>query len=147
MASTSAATSLSREGLRSIILYEFLLGSSERGAATRINSLMGQAMVSNATVHRWFARFTSGNFSLEDEPHMGRPSTFDEAALKESIERDPRQTTRCLAENFQCDHKTIEKHLHSLGFVWRYAAWIPHALTVHNLRMRSDICSTLLTSH
>ncbi|VDN34984.1 unnamed protein product [Cylicostephanus goldi] len=135
MAPSSFAALLSRKSLRSIIFYEYRLGSSERAAARRINLLIGQGTVSHMTVHRWFQRFKSGNFSLEDEAHSGRPPTFDEGRLKKSIEKDPRQTTRCLAEEFKCHHSTIETHLHSLGFIRKYAVWIPHSLSPHQLRM------------
>ena len=89
----------------------------------------------------------NGKYELEDQPRFGRPLVVDDRRLKEAIEAGPRQISRCLAEEFAVDHKTILRYLHVLGYMWRYSAWIPHALEPHQLRQRSDTCMYLLTSH
>jgi hypothetical protein len=33
----------------------------------------GEGAVNECTVQRWFKQFASGNLSLEDEQHLGRP--------------------------------------------------------------------------
>lgn len=145
MSTPDDETPISREQLRLLLLHEYRLGSTARAAATKICQTMGPGTVSHVTASRWFNRFKDGNTNLEDEPHSGRPSDFDIAALKDIIEKDPRQTSRCLVEHFKCTHPTILRYLHELGKSWKMGMWIPHTLTADLSRLRSDICISLLT--
>lgn len=146
MASTNTnSTTVSRAQLHLLLLHEHRLGSSARAAADRINQSMGPGTVSHMTAARWFNRFKDGNLELEDEPRSGRPPTFDLNALKAAVEMDPRQSSRCLAEQFGHSHMTVLRHLHDLGFVWKMPVWIPHELSASQLQMRSDIAASLLS--
>lgn len=146
MASTSTnSTPISREQLRAILLHEHRLGSSARHAAEKINGTMGPGTVSHMTANRWFKRFSNGDDDFEDKTHPGRPSTFDLDALKLAIESDPRLTTPCLAERFECSKTTILTNLHELGFVWKLPIWVPRDLSSFQLQVRSDIASSLLS--
>ena len=117
MASTSSeSTTILREQLRLLFLYEHRLGSSAHVAADRINQSMGLSTVSHMTAARWFKRFKDGNLELEDEPRSGRPPVFDLDALKAVIEEDSRQSRWCLAERLGHSQSTVLHHLHDLGY-------------------------------
>lgn len=77
----------------------------------------------------------------------GRPSHIDLDELKAIVEADPRQTTRCLAQHFECSHTSIEKHLDQIGKSWKYGVWVPHELTRDQLNRWVDACIELLTCH
>jgi hypothetical protein len=49
----------------------------------------GEGAVNECTAHRWFKRFASGNLSLEDEQHPGRPRIWDSEATTEAAEQQP----------------------------------------------------------
>ena len=49
------------------------------------------------TCQRWFARFSSGDFDLNDKDRPGRPIEANDSLLEELVEKDPRQTARDLA--------------------------------------------------
>ena len=90
MASTSSeSTTISREGLRLLLLHEHRLGSSARKAADRINQSMGPGTVSHMTATRWFDRFKHGDYDLEDKQHPGRPPVFDLTSWKLPLKRIP----------------------------------------------------------
>ena len=55
---------------RPIFLYEFKLNQSAAETARKINQPFGNNRVNERTVRRWFAKFHSGDFSLEDEPEV-----------------------------------------------------------------------------
>ena len=78
--------------IRSILLYEFKLGTSARGTASRLCRFFGKDTISDRSAQYWFANIRSGDESLEDEAKSGRPSEFDEDALKQMIEETPTLT-------------------------------------------------------
>jgi len=91
-------------------------------------------------VRKWFARFKTGDFNLEDQECPGRPSTTDEDEIKTLIEYNPRYTIRKLAEMLNMSISTIHEHFVKLN---RFDVWIPHDLTEKNLMDRISICDSL----
>ncbi|EYC34339.1 hypothetical protein Y032_0001g368 [Ancylostoma ceylanicum] len=63
---------VSRRDFRVIMLYEFKLSHSAAEAARNIALAFGTDSPSERTVRRWFAKFSSGDFDLEDEPDRGK---------------------------------------------------------------------------
>jgi hypothetical protein len=108
---------------------------------------MGKDILSIRTAQHWFNRFKNGNFELDDLPRSGRPLELDVDLLTQLIEEDPRLTRRCLAEQLECSHTAVEKHLNELGKTWKYGVWIPHHLSPHQLQLKVDACMELLISH
>ena len=50
-------------------------------AAREICEVYGENAISDRTGQKWFAKFRSGNFDLNDAPRSGRQSYFDESHL------------------------------------------------------------------
>jgi histone-lysine N-methyltransferase SETMAR len=105
--------------IRHIMLYEFRKNNNASVATKNICAVYENA-VSVWTVRRWFEKFRSGDFSLDDEPGRGRKTELDIDALKELVESDPRQTTREMAETLGTSHTTIRTHLERLGKVHKF---------------------------
>lgn len=136
---------ISREQLTLLLLYEFRLGHKATEATRNICGAMGEGVLSYDTARRWFARFKEGDFKLEDEDRSGRPVEVDLKELRRIIEEEPRSTTRQLAEQLNCSHVVVEKHLHEMGKIWKYGTWIPHELNPDQMERRVDACMQLLT--
>ncbi|VDO70153.1 unnamed protein product [Heligmosomoides polygyrus] len=64
--------------IRTFVYYERLLGNDTGTAVANICRACKEDAVSRRTVRRWFNRFESGDTSLEDREHSGRPSTVDD---------------------------------------------------------------------
>ncbi len=75
---------------------------------------------------------------------MNKKFIFGTVCSTSSIDADPRQTTRKLAEQLNCHHSTVERHLHALGKVHKYRSSSPHQLSIDNLAQRASICASLL---
>ena len=135
----------SKEHIRHCLLYEYQLQHSESEATRNICQAIGQGSISHGTASNWFKEFRKKNYRLEDKPRSGRPSEVDLNDLKARIERDPRQTTRCLASILGCTHTTIENHLKQFGLVAKLGVWVPHDLSQLHQKQRLDICMNLLS--
>lgn len=129
--------------IRAIIYYEFLRKSSTRNAADNINAAFGDGAVSQSKVSRWYARFNSGDTSLEDHERPGRPVVLEDEALLAELQQHPEATTRELASALGCTHVAIENRFHKLGYRRVMAKWVPHQLTSANLAARVSICQSL----
>jgi [histone H3]-lysine36 N-dimethyltransferase SETMAR len=134
-----------KTALRQCFLYDCLSGITAAESSRRICAAFGQHVVAERTAQRWFDRFRSGNYSLEDEPKSGRPSKIDDKQLRQIVEADPRQTTRDLATALGCVHSTIVKHLAAIGKKSKLGQWVPHDLTDHDRQRRVEVCTWLLS--
>ena len=82
-----------------IFLYEYKLGNNAAKAARNINQAFGENTVNDRKVQRWFEKFRSGDFSLQNEPR-GRPKTsVKNDALKALVETNPTVSTRTCYQN------------------------------------------------
>lgn len=133
-----------RELVRHCLLYEYRLGHSAAVAARNIRSAEGEDAVSDATARRWIERFRNNNYDLKDYPRSGRPVEIDVDRLNEIIERDPRISSRCLAD-LNCSHTQVLEYLHQLQKVFKLGTWISHELTVTQLNQRVNICMNILS--
>ena len=64
-----------------------------------------------------FKKFRSGDFSLKDDQHSGRPSEVDDDIFKAIIESNRHITLREIAKQLNVSHATIENHIRYLGLV------------------------------
>jgi hypothetical protein len=67
---------------RAIFRFLFKKGDSEAQAIREICECEGDGAISHSTAERWFRKFCSGDESLFNEPHLGRPSAVDDEAVR-----------------------------------------------------------------
>lgn len=133
--------------LRHLLLFEFNRGSTAAQASRNINKVYGKNFIAGRTSRKWFARFKSNIFSLDDAPRAGRPIDFDDQRLLAILKEDNCQTTREISEQMNCDQKTVLNHLHILGKVQKLGAWIPRDLSQKNKDDRVTVCASLLARY
>ena len=83
---------MSLSDFQPIFLYEFKLNQSAVETARKINQAFGNDSVNSTvfgTVRRWFAKYRSGDFSLEDELRSGRPTVIQDEGLRTLVETNP----------------------------------------------------------
>ena len=130
--------------IRHIMLYHFEKGWKAAQSFRDLNELFGKGTISESQCREWFARFKSGDTSLEDKPGRGRPSDFDDQAFLAAVEEDESLTTRMLAEDFNVNQFTVVRRLKKLGKMWKIAGWVPHELSDNNRADRVRIFTELL---
>jgi histone-lysine N-methyltransferase SETMAR len=146
---------VSKEHLRHSLLFIFdamrsgLISGQDEGKTAEqwINTIHGEGTISKSTCAKWFAEFRKGNRSLEDTPHIGRPSTIDDATLKSLVLDDSTLTPEDLAVTFGCDARTIRRHLHSAGLVPKHSRWVPHELSDRQKEQRVQAATELLRQY
>lgn len=131
-------------GIRFCMLYDFKQGKTATESLQSLHEAFGEDVMSKSQCHKWFQRFRNGDMSLEDEERGRPPQVIDDEELKRVIESDPRQTTRELAQIFDCSYVTISNHLHSIGKTNRCGKWVPHQLSESNAAMRMTNSGILL---
>jgi len=113
------------------MLYEFRKGNKATQATKNINKIYENALDVRKT-QRWFVKFRSGDFSLEDLARSGRPIEVNNEALEALVESNPKQSLHKLAAKMECSHEAIRQHLQQIGKVLREWIWVPYQLSAQN---------------
>lgn len=129
------------EHIRHCLFYDLHHGRGATEAAQNICLAYGDGALSKRTCERWFAKFQSGDESLEDGPRQGRPSEIVDEDLELLLKENPRMATRERGDRLGTSHTTVENHLHETGKVLKFGVWIPHDLTEGQLIQRVAICA------
>lgn len=88
----------------------------------------GDNAVSARTCRRWYERFKSDNFELEDESRSGRPQEIDNEILEALLDEDMAQSSCKLAKQVNTSHKTVLTHLRETEKVKKYGKRVSHVL-------------------
>ncbi|XP_018343849.1 PREDICTED: histone-lysine N-methyltransferase SETMAR-like [Trachymyrmex septentrionalis] len=78
---------------RHILLYYFKKGKRAAEAHRKICSVYGDDALTKRAAQKWFAKFRSGDTSLEDGPRSGRPTEVDSNDIKALVEQETKDLT------------------------------------------------------
>ena len=76
------------------------------------------------TDQKWFAKFSAGDFSLDDAPPSGRPVDVDSDQNETLIENNQCYAMQEIADILKISKSSVENHL--LGYVNRFDVSVPH---------------------
>ena len=71
----------------------------------------GEHALAERTCQKWFARFKSSEFGLEDEERPGQPKKFEDEELEALLDEDCCQTQEELAESLGVTQAAISKRI------------------------------------
>ena len=77
----------------------------------------GEHVLAERTCQKWFARFKSSDFGLEDEERPGQPKKFEDEELETLYDEDCCQTQEELAESLEVTQAAISKRLKAAGYI------------------------------
>jgi transposase len=112
-----------------------------------LHEVYGDHALAEQTCRKWFARFKSGDFDLENKDRPGQPKKFEDADLEALLDEDSCQTQEELAESLGVDRSTIAKRLHNLGMIQKQGNWVPYELKPRDIERRFFTCEQLLQRH
>ncbi|KAL1139196.1 hypothetical protein AAG570_009255 [Ranatra chinensis] len=111
------------EHYRNLVLFYFKKGKKAAETCRKICAVYGEDAVTERVCQKWFSRFRSGNFSVQDAPRSGRPTEINSDEVKEMVDTNPRYTTRQIADILKISKSSVENHLHQLSHVSRLDVW------------------------
>ena len=76
-----------------ILLYYFKKGKNAIKNTKKICAMCEEGAVTDPTCQRWFTKFHTGNFSLDDALWSGRPVEVDSDQMKTLIKKNQCSTT------------------------------------------------------
>ena len=133
--------------LRGILLHYFNMKKKAAESHRILVEVYGEHALAERTCQKWFARFKSGDFGLEDEEREGAPPKFMDTELEELLDQDPAQTQEEVAKTLGVDQSTISKRLKAMGMIRKVGHWVPYELKPRDVERRFMACEQLLQRH
>ena len=99
------------------------------------------------TCQKWFARFKSDDFGLEDEEHPGQPKKFKDKKLEALLDEDCCQIQEQVAESLGVTQAAISKRLKAAGYIQKQGNWVPHELKPRDVERQFHMSEMLLERH
>ena len=78
--------------LRGVLLHYFNMKKTAAESHRILVEVYGEHALAERTCQKWFARFKSGDFGLEDEERPGQPKKFEDEELEALLDEDCCQT-------------------------------------------------------
>ena len=85
--------------LRGVLLHYFNMKKTAAESHHILVEVYGEHALAERTCQKWFARFKSGNFGLEDEERPGQRKKFEDEELEALLDEDCCQKQEELAES------------------------------------------------
>ncbi|UYV63088.1 SLC25A3 [Cordylochernes scorpioides] len=121
--------------LREVLLFAFNWKKSATEAHRMLEEVYGDPALSKSQCYRWFKKFQSGDFELDNEPRGKPPQKFEDAELQALLDEDSTQMQRNSRNNS------------SLGMTQKLSKWVPHELSERQQERRLVTCEGLLARH
>ena len=130
--------------LRGILLHYFNMKKKAAESHRILVEVYGDHALAERTCQKWFARFKSGNFDLEDEERPGEPKKFENEELEALLDEDPSQTQEELANTLGVAQQTISDRLKAMGMIRKVGHWVPYELKPRDVERRFCMSEMLL---
>ncbi|UYV76621.1 SETMAR [Cordylochernes scorpioides] len=95
--------------LREVLLFAFNWKKSATEAHRMLEEVHGNHALSKSQCYRWFKKFQSGDFELDNEPRGKPRQKFEDAELQALLDDDSTQTQEKLAKQLQVPHELSER--------------------------------------
>ena len=133
--------------LRVVLVHYFNMKKSAAESHRILVEVYGQHALAERTCQKWFARFKSGDFSLEDEERPGQPRKFEDEELEALLDEDRCQTQEELTESLGVTQAAISKRLKAARYIYKQGNWVSHELKPRDVERRFFMSEMLLERH
>lgn len=118
--------------LREMMLLCFHEKNTIAETVRRIKAAYGDNSIARQTVTKWFLRFRSGDYSLEDRGRPGQLKKFEDDELLALIQQDPTQSQESLARALNVTQATISKRIVDLGLAYQTGKWMEYDMNLRH---------------
>nr|QRH16695.1 transposase [Mayetiola destructor] len=132
---------------RGVLLFLFDIKKNAAEAHRMLADTYGEQAPSERSCREWFARFRSGDFSLQDKEWPGQPKKFEDAELQALLDENSCRTQKELALKLGVAQSTISERLHAMGKIRKLGKWVPHQLNEQQLQARIETCRKYLAQY
>ncbi|UYV64125.1 ARFIP1 [Cordylochernes scorpioides] len=133
--------------LREVLLFAFNWKKSTTEAHRMLEEVYRDHALSKSQCYRWFKKFQSDDFELDNEPRGKLPQKFEDAELQALLDEDSIQTQEKLAKKLQVSQGAVSLRLNSLGMTQKLSRWVPHELSERQQERCLVTCEGLLARH
>ncbi|UYV65117.1 DPYD [Cordylochernes scorpioides] len=133
--------------LREVFLFTFNWKKSATEAHRMLEEVHGDHALSKSQCYRWFKKFQSGDFELDNEPRGKPHQKFEDAEQQALLDEDSTQTQEKLAKQLQVSQGAVSLRLNSLRMTQKLSRWVPHELSERQQKRRLVTCEGLLARH
>ena len=130
-----------------VLLHYFNMKKTATESHRVLVEVYGENALAKRTCQKWFARFESGDFGLEDEERSGQPQNFEDKELEALLDVDCCQTQEELAESLGVTQADISKRLKGAGYIQKQGNWVPRELKPRDVERRFCMSKMLLERH
>ena len=132
---------------RGVLLHYFNMKKTAAESHRVLVEVYGEHALAERTCQKWFIRFKSGDFVLEDEELPGQPKKFEDEELEALLDENCCQTQEKLAESLGVTQAAIPKRLKADGYIQQQGNWVPHELKPRDVERRFCMYEMLLERH
>ena len=133
--------------LLGVLLHYFNMKKAAAESHRILVEVYGEHALTERTCQKWFARFKSGDFGLEDEGRPGQPKKFEDEELEALLDEDCCQTQEELAESLGATQAAISKRLKAARYIQKQGNWVSHELKPRDVERRFCMSEMLLERH
>ena len=133
--------------LRGVLLHYFNMKETGAQSHRILVEVYGEHALAERTCQKWFARFKSGDFGMENEERPGQPNKFEDEELKALLDEDSCQTQEELAESLGVTQAAISKRLKAAGYIQMQGNLVPQELKPKDVERRFCMSEMLLERH
>ncbi|UYV68463.1 RRAGD [Cordylochernes scorpioides] len=112
-----------------------------------ISEVHGDHALRKSQCYKWFKKFQSGDFELDNEPRGKPHQKFEDAEQQALLDEDSTQTQEKLAKQLQVSQGAVSLRLNSLRMTQKLSRWVPHELSERQQERRLVTCEGLLARH
>ena len=129
------------------VLHYFNMKKTAVESHRILMEVYGEHALAERTCQKWFARFKSDDFGLEDKERPGQPKKFEDEELEALLDDDCCQTQEELAESLEVTQAAISKRLKAAGYIQKQENWVPHELKPSDVERRFCMSEMMLERH
>ena len=133
--------------LRGVLLHYYDMKKTADESHCILVEVYGEHAVAERTCQKWFVRFKTDDFGLEDKERPGQPKKFEDKELEALLDEDCCQTQEELAKSLGVTQAAISKRLKAAGYIQKQGNWVPHELKPRDIEMRFCMSEMLLERH